>query len=483
MCKTKNKARRKGAGTLEKRPDGIWRARWTVSGKTFTRTTGTTDKREAEKRLAEIVAPFNLKSEAATLEGLAVKIAGVKAEIKRHEDAKPALALADLWEAYRTSPKRPDCGNSTLGVYRAKVERLVEWTAKHHPEAVEVRDFTDEDAAEFFTDLKAELQPETYNAYLMTMRLVWRVVKKEARWTADPFEEIKRRLALPHRRRELTLEELRRVAAAVSGEMRTLFATGIYTGLRLGDCALLKWENIDAGRGLISVIPMKTARHSQGKRLEIPIHPALAAILAETPPERRRGLVNPKLAALYRKGRGGLLSMEVQKVFAACGIETGETIEGRKSKAVTVSFHSLRHTFVSMCANAGTPLSVVQAIAGHSDPKMTEHYFHESLDATRRAVATLPNVLAIGDGGTATDAGGGESAIIEGEATVRDTDAPAKAAQSRAGAGKATDTPATATDAPQGAESATLAAFRAAALALPVEERAAALAILQALQK
>lgn len=457
MCKTKNKARRKGAGTLEKRPDGIWRARWTVGGKTFTRTTGTTDKREAEKQLAEFVAPTQAKSEVERLERLSAKIAGKKAEIKAHEDAKPALALADLWEAYRTSPKRPDCGNSSLGVYQTKVERLVGWMAKHHPDAIEVRDFTDETAEEFFKDLKAELQPETYNSYLTTMRLVWRVVKRQARWTTDPFEEIERLTVIPHRRRELTLDELRRVAAAVSGEMRTLFATGIYTGLRLGDCALLKWENIDAGRGLISVIPMKTARHSQGKRLEIPIHPALAAILAETPPERRRGLVNPKLSALYKRGRGGLLSAEVQKVFAQCGIETNETIEGRKSKAVIVSFHSLRHTFVSMCANAGTPLSVVQAIAGHSDPKMTEHYFHESLDATRRAVATLPNVLAIGDGGTAKDTAGNESAIIEGEATVRDT-----------------DTPADATDTPQGAESATLAAFRAAALALPVAEREAA---------
>ena len=421
MCKTKSKARRKGAGTLEKRADGVFRARWTVDGKTYTRTTGTTDRREAEKRLAEFVAPFNLGSEAAIIEGLTAKLAGVKAEIKRREDERPALTLADLWEAYRTSPRRPDCGASSLEVYRSKVERLVEWTAKHHPEATEVRDFTEATAGEFFTDLAAELQPETYNAYLMTMRLVWRVVKKEARWTQDPFAEIQRKRPMRHRRRELTLDELRRVAAAVSGEYRTLFATGIYTGLRLGDCALLKWESIDAGRGLISVVPMKTARHSQGKRLEIPIHPTLAAIFCETPPSRRKGYVNPTLAELYKTNRGARLSAEIQKIFAACGIETGEAIEGRKSRAVSVSFHSLRHTFVSLCANAGTPLSVVQAIAGHSDPKMTEHYFHESLAATRRAVATLPNVLA---------AEAAPVALIEGEA-VETTP--------RAAAGEATD--------------------------------------------
>ena len=33
----------------------------------------------------------------------------------------------------------------------------------------------------------------------------------------------------------------------------------IYTGLRLGDCALLEWGHIDLARGFISVIPRKTA--------------------------------------------------------------------------------------------------------------------------------------------------------------------------------------------------------------------------------
>ena len=392
MCKTKTRTRRKGAGTLEKRPDGVFRARWTVDGKTYTRTTGTTDRREAEKRLAEIVAPFNLKSEAATLEGLAAKVAGVRAEIKRREDAAPALTLAGLWDAFKASPRRADCGPTSLEVYRAKVERLVAWTAKNRPDFHEVRDFDEDAAAAFFADLAAEVLPETYNAYLTTARYVWRVVKKDARWTSDPFEEIRRRTAAPHRRRELTVDELRTVAGAVRGEMRTLFATGIYTGLRLGDCACLNWKSIDFTRGLLSVVPMKTARHSQGRPLEIPMHPALAAILAETPPDRRRGLVNPELAAMYKETHGARLSAAVQKVFTACGIETHGEKDGHRA-SVEVSFHSLRHTFVSLCANNGTPLSVVQAIAGHADPHMTEHYFHESLAATRRAVAALPDIL------------------------------------------------------------------------------------------
>ena len=38
---------------------------------------------------------------------------------------------------------------------------------------------------------------------------------------------------------------------------------------------------------------------------------------------------------------------------------------------VEVGFHSLRHTFVSLCRAAGAPLSVVEAIVGHASPAMT----------------------------------------------------------------------------------------------------------------
>jgi hypothetical protein len=59
---------------------------------------------------------------------------------------------------------------------------------------------------------------------------------------------------------------------------------------------------------------------------------------------------------------------------------------------VTVGFHSLRHTFVSLCRAAGTPLSVVEAIVGHSSPAMTQHYTHTGEVAARAAIALLPGL-------------------------------------------------------------------------------------------
>ena len=95
-----------------------------------------------------------------------------------------------------------------------------------------------------------------------------------------------------HSRRELTLAELQAVCSAATGEMRLLLALGVYAGLRLADAALLEWGSVDMVRRILSVIPVKTARRTQ-KRITVPIHPALLALLAETPEHRRKGYVMP----------------------------------------------------------------------------------------------------------------------------------------------------------------------------------------------
>ena len=385
----KAKGRSKGLGTLE-RKGRVWRARWTVDGKTFTKTTGTSDRREAEKILAEIVAPFAAKSDAERLENLAVKIEGRKAEIRRYEDSKPALALADGFEAYRRSRERPDTGAATLDMYESQYNRLVRWAADNAPDAKEMRNFTRATADAFATYLAGELSPNSFNKYITLFRRMWDVLAEEGRMTENPWTKIRHMALATHTRRELTVEELARVCGSVTGEMRLLFAVGIYTGLRLGDCAMLEWGAIDLARNRIMTIPRKTARHANGKPVVIPLHPTLAALLAEIPSDARTGYLLPELAAMYEHD-SGMLSNRIQAVFTRAGIRTQTTADGERAR-VDVGFHSLRHTFVSLSANAGAPLAVVQAIVGHSNPAMTRHYFHESEAALQSAVAALPTI-------------------------------------------------------------------------------------------
>jgi integrase len=223
--------------------------------------------------------------------------------------------------------------------------------------------------------------------------LVFRVLKAKARLTENPWKELPRRRLTTQSRREMTVDELRNVCGAADGELRKLLALGIYSGLRLGDCATLRWGEVDLARGIIRRVPNKTARRSSRPVL-VPIHAVLRGMLADTPPEQRGDYVLPETATLYLR-RVELLTALIQAHFKKCGIQLYKPGTGANGKraVVEVGFHSLRHTFVSLCRESGTPLAVVEAIVGHSNPAMTRHYTHIGELAAGLAVAALPAVI------------------------------------------------------------------------------------------
>lgn len=386
----KAKRRAHGLGCMFRRGKTFY-GRIVIDGKVIARSLGTGDERKAKAAFVEFLRPYELGNREKALAGLQVRLGGVREEIRAFNDAKPALSLADAFTAYRASRERPDTGAATLAMYESQWDRFTRWTAQNAPDATEMRHITRAIAERFADALAAEMSPNTFNKYITLFKRLWGVLGGAARVTENPWEKIRPRTVQTHTRRELTIDELRRVCEAVTGEMRTLFAVGIYTGLRLGDCALLDWGAVDLTRGFVSVIPRKTARHANGKPVIIPIHSTLAAMLAEIPPRARVGYLMPETARLYQHDAAALTG-KIQRTFEGCGIRTQHRA-GKDTRArVDVGFHSLRHTFVSMAANAGVPLALIQSIVGHSNPIMTRHYFHESETALKNAVAALPDV-------------------------------------------------------------------------------------------
>jgi len=141
---------------------------------------------------------------------------------------------------------------------------------------------------------------------------------------------------------------------------------------------------------VISLIPMKTARRSQ-KRVSLPIHLTLYDILALCPEKERRGYVMPSIAARYQSFHSAL-SKDVAKLFQSVDIVTTSETEGVGRNRADCGYHSLRHTFVSLCASGGVPQSVVQSLVGHGSPAMTQHYTHIGLQTAQNAIALLPSV-------------------------------------------------------------------------------------------
>ena len=382
----------------------VFHAVWTVAGKKFMQSTGKRNRKEAEKELRRIMEPLAIGADVTLLQNIAARIESRSTDLERVQDERnPPPTVFAAWTEYLHSPTatgkkrpaghRPDSSPATLGQYESQYDAFARW-AEGRSEIKTLADVTPDLAREYAAHLEQNVGAATFNKHIGLLELVWTVLAKQARITMNPWAEVGRKHAAAQSRRELTIDELRTVCRSAQGEMRVLFALGIYTGLRMGDAATLRWNEVDLHRKIIRRIPMKTARRNP-RPVMIPIHAALGAMLGEMPEAERGEYILPDTAAVYLRDSGAL-SRRIQDFIESCGVKTHRPGTGRgtgERAVVDVGFHSLRHSFVSMCREGNAPLAVVEAIVGHSSPAMTRHYTHVSELAAANAVNALPSVL------------------------------------------------------------------------------------------
>ena len=400
--KETRRRRTKGLGGLQLEKTGIWTLRCLINGKRVSKSTGTRDRAEAEQFAKRFLAPYVKDDAERTFENIQAAVMTERQLAAMREAEGPQLKLSDMWSAYVASPMRRDLAETTLAGKEQVVRKFVEYMNTIFPEAIEVRHVTRYHTENYLNYLRKDHSASTYNNRLCVLREVYRTVMAKAAAKENPWEGFPLRPDDSHTRRELTIEELARLVDMASREgveFRTLFGIAMYTGLRLGDCCKLTWAEVDIVRSIIQKVPEKTKKYRKGRPVTIPIHKVLADLLMQTPLDERRGYVLPQIgewASLGARGMGRI-HHRIGKIFHNAGIVTSVAVEGRKWKAPEASFHSLRHTFVSMSANAGVPLHIVQAIVGHESTAMTRHYYHENVAALQKAVEAIPSISETGD--------------------------------------------------------------------------------------
>ena len=321
------------------------------------------------------------------------------------DQANPPLKIDDAWTEYLASANRPNSGPSTLKVYLGHWNTFRSWLKSQGKEYIYLREITEADAGAFIVYLRdtRKMTGNTCNKYLQFHQTFCSVLARPARIEANPFNDIKRLPQAPNSRRELTVDELHKILSTANGDLKMLLLLGTCTGLRLGDCCTLLWEEIDLTARVIRRIPRKTQR--SGKSVIVGIPNLLYQGLMTIPDDQRTGFVLPEIAEEYedRDRRQSNISKRIQMHFRSCGIATNEPGTGSKyhyegkrkvyektaRAIVRVGFHSLRHTWVSLHAMSGTPQAIIQNSVGHTNPAMTAHYTHTSVEAARRISSAL----------------------------------------------------------------------------------------------
>ena len=314
---------------------GVWWVQIMRDGKRHQETTGEADLGKARERRDELLAVYLHRDKAEAVASLQGKIDHHLALARKLEEAgKPGLPLAGLWT--RWTDTAPTASPVTLRQYEIQIAAFCQWVTQNHPEAT-VAGVSPDMASAFVRHLEGmQRTANTINKYVGLMRKVWADIMPER---LNPWAKIERRRGEVVSRRPLTKAELAEVLGRSDPEMRVLFLLGALLALRLGDAALLKWNQVDLGRGMIVVKPRKS-RTRTGKTLAFPIIGALKNALGNLPKGKPDAYVMPTLATEYLR-HGACLTDRIQQMFIDCGITTKAAREGGGRNAVEVGFHSL----------------------------------------------------------------------------------------------------------------------------------------------
>lgn len=320
--------------------------------------------------------------------GLVEVLAGA---IKEHYGMVVPMATMAEFVADWLKMKEPEVSANTLLAYRITMERFLAFLGKSAE--CNLLAFTKQHLVEFRKHLSETNAPGTVNKHMERVKMLFHVAKRDGYIIDDPSEFVDQVRNVDRRARDaFTIPELQAVLSVADPEWRSIILFGLYSGQRLGDVATLTWDHIDLEDDVIRLVDAKTR-----KTMTIPIAPPLRAHIDSMPTSDVPGApLHPRAFKKYDT-RG--LSDDFAKILARAGLRepkiykpTGKGRTGTRQTFHKLTFHSLRHTAVSMLKDAGVPQATVMELVGHSSKAMSQHYTHVGLESLRRAAAAFPNL-------------------------------------------------------------------------------------------
>lgn len=214
--------------------------------------------------------------------------------------------------------------------------------------------------------------------------------------------------ARPMKRVPFTPEELYKLIHEAPAPWCDMVAVSWYClGLRLSDVCRMRWDSIDFDTGIIDLSEIKTT-----KRRVITMCTPLRALLEKIRAaqvaggEEGEAHVFPGMAAQYEINQSATISTRFTSILRAMGIVSDTMAkgkEGEKHRMSPKSFHSIRHTAVSVLRSnpAFTPDMVRDAV-GHSSEAVEQGYYTATMAQRAKLAEALVHAVeqahAPGDG-------------------------------------------------------------------------------------
>jgi len=316
-------------------------------------------------------------------------------EIKAGETVG-SVSLKDMaiqWD--KMSVKRPRSARYVqLG--HSIVDRFTGFLAEKYPKAKAMAQVTPMMTRAFLrSEADKGMSGRTWNSKLILLRSVFNGLACEAGIVANPFAGIPSKEENTIHREPFTEDELRAILDAADDFIRPIIVAGMCTAMRLSDCCLLKWGDVELDQDFLVVKTSKT-----GETAEIPLFPALRSEItgrkkADSP------YVFPEQAEKFLRYRH-TLSRRTQRALKNAGIETHVERENGTNRASIHDFHSFRTTWITLALSAGVPMELVRRVTGHSTVDVVlKHYFRPGRKEFQQALQqAMPKLLTDGTGKT-----------------------------------------------------------------------------------
>jgi integrase/recombinase XerD len=208
-------------------------------------------------------------------------------------------------------------------------------------------------------------------------------IKKQRKYTLDIGKLTLRRAIMSKQAKTLTAQEIRRVLDYIatrkhSTRNRAMLLTMYYAGLRVKECAALRYEDVLDAEGKIRAEIRLTPEQTKGSKagtvfVSDKLRKELQAYVIAVPAKR----ITDKLFYSQKRQADGWNSNTLCQFFHHLFKNVG--IEGASS-------HSPRRTLITNLADKGVGVRVLQSIARHANISTTQAYIDVNDAMKRKAI-------------------------------------------------------------------------------------------------
>lgn len=300
---------------------------------------------------------------------IAIIKAGKLADNKAARDSGkiPFEAFLDRYREYLKATRKPrTCYHFELGLKKLLALKNIRFLQDITPALLD--------------DVAVSLKSQIHTTYAAGLNRAIRAIKTAMRqaefWDLIPpqnwrkvseFKEKKGRVEFH------TPQEITTILKHLGKQWRLVVLLGCRAGLRRGEIAALRWQDIDFKNNQIYVSPNKTDGHRY-----VPMATDLRKSLEKVKNEAKKYEYVVNLGDTSKRSSNAYLSSYYRKLTADLSFDC--------------KLHKLRHTFASHLVQAGVDLYRVSKLLGHSSIQMTEIYAHLAPANLKSAITQLPDI-------------------------------------------------------------------------------------------